>query len=120
MRFLADMGISPHAVIWLCNQGHDAIHIRDEGLERFADADILAKSRQEGRIVLTSDLDFGDLLAASGELLPSVIIFRMQNMRPENVQKHLAIVLDRYSEELDRGAIFSVNERRIRVHILPV
>jgi len=39
------------------------------------DAHILDKARSEGRIVLTFDLDFGDLLAASGEKLPSVIVF---------------------------------------------
>jgi predicted nuclease of predicted toxin-antitoxin system len=71
-------------------------------------------------MILTSNLDFGDLLAASREVLPSVIIFRLQNMRPENIQKHLEILLDQYREELERGAIFSINERRIRVHILPV
>jgi predicted nuclease of predicted toxin-antitoxin system len=38
MRFLADMGISPATVTALRMHGHDASHLRDEGLERLADA----------------------------------------------------------------------------------
>ena len=33
MRFLADMGISHHVVAWLRDEGHDATHLRDEGLQ---------------------------------------------------------------------------------------
>jgi len=51
---------------------------RDQQLMKLPDAEILQKARSENRIVLTFDLDFGDLLAASGENLPSVIIFRLR------------------------------------------
>ncbi|MEQ9549499.1 MAG: DUF5615 family PIN-like protein [Coleofasciculus sp. G3-WIS-01] len=74
MRFLADMGISPRTVNWLKAAGYDAIHLVEEGLERLADDEILVKAREEGRILLTVDLDFGYLLAVSGETLPSVIL----------------------------------------------
>ena len=74
MKFLADMGISPRSVEYLRTVGHDAVHLHELGLDRMADTDILAKARVEGRIVLTHDLDFGDLLAASQALLPSVVL----------------------------------------------
>jgi predicted nuclease of predicted toxin-antitoxin system len=31
MRFLADMGVSERVVEWLRTNGHDAVHLRDEG-----------------------------------------------------------------------------------------
>ena len=34
MRFLADMGVSQRVVTWLQEQGHDATHLRDEGLQK--------------------------------------------------------------------------------------
>jgi predicted nuclease of predicted toxin-antitoxin system len=40
MRFLADMGISQAAVAWLQAQGHDAIHLRDEGLHKLENGEI--------------------------------------------------------------------------------
>jgi len=57
MRFLADMGVSTLTVKWLRNEGHDAVHLRELGLQRLPDEDILVKAREEGRIVLTMDLD---------------------------------------------------------------
>lgn len=120
MKFLADMGISPGTVKFLCEKGFDAIHLHELGLDRASDADILDKARQEEFIILTHDLDFGNLLAASRETIPGVIIFRLKDMRPNNVNLHLHLTISRYTDELERGAIFSINERRIRLRLLPI
>ena len=77
------MGISPRTVEFLNMHGHSATHLASQALERMEDADILSKAHEEGRVLLSLDLDFGELLAASGEQYPSVIIFRLRNMRPE-------------------------------------
>lgn len=55
MRFLADMGISPGTVNESRRQGHDAVHLVEQGLERLADGDILVKARNEARVLLTGD-----------------------------------------------------------------
>jgi len=41
MRFLADMGVSTGVVEWLRNQGHDAKHLREEGLHRMPNGEIV-------------------------------------------------------------------------------
>ena len=115
MKFLADMGISPRLVAELRDKGHDAAHVHERGLGRSTDPEILAAARDERRILLTHDLDFGKLLAASGGNLPSVIVFRLKDMRPENVARHLFTILAQYAESLDKGAILSVGERRVRI-----
>ncbi len=51
MRFLADTCISPATTSWLRESGHDALHIRDEGLQCLSDGDVLARTRQEDRIL---------------------------------------------------------------------
>jgi predicted nuclease of predicted toxin-antitoxin system len=66
----------------------------DEGLNRLPDNLILQKASEEDRILLTHDLDFGELLAASGGKLPSVIIFRLKDMRSANVSRHLISLID--------------------------
>ena len=63
MKFLADMGISPLTAEYLRSLGHDAHHLRDIGLFRLADSNIMLIARDERRILLTHDLDFGELLA---------------------------------------------------------
>lgn len=120
MKFLADMGISPGTVSFLKNRGHDAIHLKDEALSRLPDSEILAKARHEQRVLLTHDLDFGELVAASGATLPSVVIFRLRNMRPENVNAHLEAVLTQHQTALVQGAVISVTEGSARVRLLPI
>src|SRR3989337_3331710 len=97
MKFLADMGISPRVVEELRQKGHDAVHLAEQGLHRMVDGDILQKARQENRVLLTHDLDFGELLAASGGALPSVIIFRLKDMRAPNVNSHPFCILSKPS-----------------------
>lgn len=120
MKFLADMGISPRVVEELRQQGYDAVHLLDENLHRMTDGDILEKSRRENRVLLTHDLDFGELLAASGGNLPSVIIFRLKDMRAININRHLFSILKGQSEPLKAGAVLSVTEQKVRIRILPI
>lgn len=108
MKFLADMGISLETVHWLRNNGHDAVHFHEEALDRLADTDIIAKARAEGRILLVHDLDFGQLMSLRGSRLPSVITFRLLDMRPESVNRTLLEVLQQFSHELEQGALLPV------------
>jgi predicted nuclease of predicted toxin-antitoxin system len=102
-------------------EGYNAIHLQEEGLERLPDSAILEKARQEGRIILTCDLDFGELLAASNQALPSVIIFRrLPNYTPAYITSRLLDALSEYSQELAAGAILTIEETRYRLRRLPI
>jgi predicted nuclease of predicted toxin-antitoxin system len=114
------MGISPVTITFLRNLGHDAKRLLEEGLERLPDPEILEKARRESSILLTSDLDFGELVALSKSHLPSVIIFRLENMSAENVNRYLLRIIDEHAADLEQGAILSVSEERIRVRRLPI
>ena len=120
MKFLSDMDISPKTVAFLQSLGHDATHLLDQGLDRLQDPAILAKARDEGRIVLTHDLDFSEIVALSGTPLPSVVSFRLRNMHPDRVNAYLQAIIAQHGKMLERGAIISVSEGRIRVRPLPL
>lgn len=120
MKFIADMGISQTTVQWLKELGFDAVHVRDRNLQRSTDTEIVETAKKENRIVITCDLDFGDIISASGETYPSAIILRLENETPDNVNRRLRQVLAESSEILIRGAIISVEETRHRVRSLPV
>lgn len=119
MRFLANMGISRQTVAFLDSLGHDAMYLHDQGLDQLPDSYILEKARSEGRILLTHDLDSGELVAASRAKLPSVIIFRLRRMRPERVNHYLNAIITQHREALEQGAIVSITEGHIRVRPLP-
>ncbi len=120
MKFLADMGISQHTVRWLREKGYDSVHLREEGLQRATDEAVLNKAFNEARIVLTLDLDFSDLVAASGRKLPSVISFRLGNSPANLITERLENTLTQCQAELEQGAIVSVSRDQIRVRILPI
>jgi predicted nuclease of predicted toxin-antitoxin system len=114
------MGVDQRTVNWLRTQGHDAIHLREQGLHRLPDADIFAKAIAEQRIILTFDLNFGEILALSAGAVVSVILFRLNNTRPSFVQQRLATVLAADADALQRGAIIVVEDGRHRVRELPI
>lgn len=120
MKFLLDMGIARSTAEYLRRQGHNALHLRDEHLQRLPDEQIITKARAEERIIITHDLDFSRLIALSQQPMPSAITMRMNNMQPENVNQHLLEVISHFETELSAGALVSVNERGIRVRLLPV
>jgi predicted nuclease of predicted toxin-antitoxin system len=51
MKFLADMGVSMTVVRNLREAGYEAIHLREEGLQRLPDPEIVEKAKQEERII---------------------------------------------------------------------
>jgi len=63
VRFLIDMSLSPGLAQWLSDQGHDAVHAVDLGLQRAPDSAIIARARQEMRTVVAADLDYPRLRA---------------------------------------------------------
>jgi predicted nuclease of predicted toxin-antitoxin system len=120
IRFLADMGVSWRVVEWLRSHGYDAKHLREEGLGRLVDSDIFAKALLEHRVVLTFDLDFGEIAAFSKGQIVSVIVFRLRNTRTSNVIERLSSVLADTAGALREGAVVAVEESRHRVRRLPI
>jgi predicted nuclease of predicted toxin-antitoxin system len=120
MRFLADMGVAMRVVAWLRDGAHDVVHLRDQGLQRLPNGAIFEKAATEQRVVLTFDLDFGEIVALSGGSRTSVILFRLRDARSETVIARLERVLEESSDALTRGAIVIVEDSRHRVRLLPI
>lgn len=114
------MGVSLEVVRWLRSRGHDAVHLREQSLERSADPEIFAKALSEDRVILTFDLDFSEIAALSKGTAAKVIVFRLRNTRAKNVINRLSVVLADSQAEIGRGAVVSVEESRHRVRLLPV
>jgi predicted nuclease of predicted toxin-antitoxin system len=120
MRFLADMGVGLRIVDWLRKAGHDAVHLRDQGLQRLPNGQIFAKAKQESRVILTFDLDFGEIVALSGGEMVSVVLFRLNNTSTPFVIGRLSQVLADAGEALHSGAIVVVEDHRHRIRRLPL
>jgi predicted nuclease of predicted toxin-antitoxin system len=115
VRFLADMGVHRLVVDWLDDQGHDVAHLSDLGLHKLPDPQIFEKAVTEDRVVLTFDLDFGEITAYAKGKRAGVVLFRLHNTRAHHVIGRLSRVLADSSAALEEGAIVIVEEGRHRV-----
>ena len=82
--------------------------------------EIFVKALSEDRVVLTSDLDFGEIAAALKDTAGKVVLLRLQNSRAANVTRRLSSVLSRVERDLAAGAVVIVEESWHRVRPLPI
>jgi predicted nuclease of predicted toxin-antitoxin system len=120
MRFLVDMNIATDVPAWLRAQGHDAVHLREVGLQELGDEAVLAKAVAEKRVVLTFDLDFAAIAAAAGHARAAVILLRLRSAQTTRILDRLQDILASTAQALETGAIVIVEEKRARIRRLPI
>jgi len=116
LRFLIDNALSPLVASALIEAGHDAVHVRDHGMADASDQAIFERARTDGRIVVSADTDFAQLLALGGERSPSVILFRGgTERRPAEQARLLLAHLDALAKDLEGGCVAVFEPGRIRI-----
>lgn len=114
------MNLAPALAPWLSAHGHEARHWFDIGPPTSDDSAILARARAEGCVLITRDLDFGAILAATAGLSPSVVQLRAGDGSADAVGPRLLATLRATQAELAAGALVTVTEHRHRVRVLPI
>lgn len=121
MRLLVDNALSPRLAEGLRAAGHDALHVRDLGLQSADDTVLFEFAAREGRILLSEDTDFGTLLALRKSARPSVILFRrVPDRGAASLLRLLLANLSTVEAELMAGAVVVFGSNRIRVRRLPL
>jgi predicted nuclease of predicted toxin-antitoxin system len=120
LRFLVDACVDVRLAYWLRERGYEAMHLCEEGLQTLPDGQIFTKAVAEGRVVVTHDLDFGEISALTRGKKASVVVFRLHNPRFAQLTGRLSAVLADCVPALQTGAVVIVEEARHRVRYLPV
>ena len=121
MRFLVDNNLSPQLAKGLQEHGHEATHVRDLGLSRADDETVLRAAREQQRVLISADTDFGTLLARTGADKPSVILFRRDAGRRPNDQLRLLVANLRQLEgALTLGSVVVLTNELVRIRSLPL
>jgi len=114
------MPLSPELVDWLLQGGHEAVHAMQIGLDRVSDEALVARARQENRVIITADLDFPRMLALMDAEGPGLILLRGGNYSEAEMRHLLERVLQTVAiDELPRSVVV-VDRRRIRRRSLPI
>ena len=120
MKLLLDQGLPRSAASLLRAAGIDTVHTGEVGLATTDDESIIQVARQEERIVVTLDADFHALLALSGADKPSVVRIRIEGLRAEPLATLLQALLEERGSELKKGALMTVQPKRVRIRFLPI
>jgi len=120
MRLLVDMNLSPRWVSVLAVAGIEAAHWSMCGTANAPDEEIMTYARNNGYVVLTHDLDFGTILAATHGEKPSVMQIRAENVNPDAIGKQIVLALRQMENELEEGALITVDANRLRISVLPM
>ncbi|HHW4669552.1 MAG TPA: DUF5615 family PIN-like protein [Xylella fastidiosa subsp. multiplex] len=111
MKLLVDMNLSPRWVDMLADAG---------GAYNAPDSEIMAYASANNYMVLTHDLDFGAILAATQGQKPSVVQIRAEDVSPDVIGKQIVIALRQMAAELEEGALVTVDPNRTRLRLLPL
>lgn len=120
MRLLLDECVHPRVADLLGDAGHDVSTIASLGLHGATDPRVLEVAVDQGRILVTLDTDFGELLVRTGAGRPSVILVRRADHTPVAVARVVTDVCASCAESLELGAIAVIGERTVRLRELPL
>ena len=112
MKLLLDRCVWGPATFELAAAGHDAIWVGDWP-EDPGDERILAEAHAEGRVLITIDKDFGGLAVVQG--LPHAGMIRLYRIPAEQQAAACLRVLEQHGDDLEAGAIITVQPGRIRI-----
>lgn len=120
MKLLVDMNLTPRWVSLLSGAGFESVHWMNLGKPNAPDTEIMAFAEAQDYVVLTHDLDFGAILAASQGEKPSVVQIRGEDVSPEAIGGALITALRQMATELEVGALLTVDPNRARLRVLPL
>jgi predicted nuclease of predicted toxin-antitoxin system len=120
VRVLIDMNLSPRWVDDLKAAGIESQHWSATGRADATDPEILEYAARHGLILLTQDLDFSAILAATGARTPSVMQVRSENLDPRVIAPAVVRALKQLASDLAAGALVSVDPGRTRLTVLPL
>lgn len=117
MRLLANENFPLEAVVSLRNAGHDVWWVRTQA-PGISDAEVLERVRQERRVLLTFDKDFGELAFHSQlPLTTGIILFRVKSPSSTHLAKMVVSVLNSRDDWVGNFAV--IESFRMRFRPLP-
>jgi predicted nuclease of predicted toxin-antitoxin system len=117
MRILADENVDRPIAEWLRQQGH-AVNEATFTAPEAADAELIAMSRREGRILMTFDRDIGRLVQSDSAPHPGVVYLRLRGAGPQ-LWDTFKRIWPRIEASID-GHFVTVKNEQVRRRPLPI
>ena len=103
IKFLLDANLSPQTSRYLIKLGFDSKSITAEKLGHIKDPEVVKIAKKEKRIIITFDLDFGEIYHQKESSNVGIIVLRLDNQTPENVNSVLGQFLSKDLSKLKQN-----------------
>ena len=120
MKILIDMNIPRKYTDLLLRKGIESVRWSEVGSLNASDAEIITYGQMNNFIILTCDLDFSAILSATRGLKPSIVQVRASILHADKIVDLLTIALLQNADELEKGAILSIDAKKARLRLLPL
>ena len=115
MRFLADQDVYQITIEFLKNLGFEVVRVKDIGLSRGQDEELLLHAFKEGFIMLTRDKDFGALVFLRQMETQGVILLRCDPITIDNVHTEFERFLKLHKDMNLRNCFVVIEPNRHRI-----
>jgi predicted nuclease of predicted toxin-antitoxin system len=115
MQFKLDENLPPSAAELLSGLGHDVMTVYDQGLQGCADPEVLTACQEEGKVLLSLDLDFSNILVYPPDRYAGLIVLRLHKPGPRAVMSLLRRVVPHLERVPVGGRLWIADEHRIRI-----
>jgi predicted nuclease of predicted toxin-antitoxin system len=114
MKILVDVSAGDAIANALRALGHDVLNVRDRD-PRLPDADILTWAVADGRLVVTIDKDFGELVFRSKQIHAGVLLLRLDDARNAEKVRVVEEIFNNHADQLPgRFSVYQDGRLRIR------
>ena len=114
-RFKVDENLPVEAAELLRLAGYDALTVLDQSLGGTLDGPLAIVCREEGRVLVTLDLDFSNIQSYPPKAYRGIIVLRVQHQDKASVLKAIQAVVPVLVREPIDGCLWVVDEHRIRI-----
>ena len=114
-RFKVDENLPVEAAEALRLAGYDALTVLDQSMGGTLDGPLAIVCREDGRALVTLDLDFSNIQSYPPTEYRGIIVLRVQHQDKASVLKVLQAVVPVLVRETLDGCLWVVDEHRIRI-----
>lgn len=118
MKLLVDMNLSPRWTGFLADADIRAAYWSDLGAGNAPDVEIMAFAKAHGYAVFTHDLDFSAILAGNPRGETQRCASWLPGREPEAIGDAVVTAVRQTADDLDQGALFTVEPSRMRLRLL--
>lgn len=115
LKFKVDENMPVEVAALLIQSGHDALTVLDQQMGGLPDPDVAGICRNEGRAVLTLDLDFADIRTYPPADYAGIVVLRLARLDKLRILSAVKRLLSTLDQEPLVGKLWIADETTVRI-----